>query len=101
MINKRNIALFLSLSVLVVIGASFWASGHPDGLEWVAEKMGFMGMAVETNFLMADYTIPFITNETISTMIAGFAGILITMVVFLGAIFIRRSLRRLLRVNSP
>ena len=41
---KTNIKLIL-LIVVIAVAASFFASRLPDGLEWVAESVGFSGAA--------------------------------------------------------
>lgn len=37
------------LAILIAILAFFFASAHPDGLEKVAENLGFINLAVERN----------------------------------------------------
>jgi 2-hydroxychromene-2-carboxylate isomerase len=77
----RNIIL---LSVLVVILAAFFASANPDGLEKVAETLGFTDRAVERTSVMSGYTVPFIANQGISTAIAGIFGVFICLGLFWG-----------------
>ncbi len=65
---------------LVVAIFSFAASPHPDGLERVAEDTGFLGAALDPVYnLLPDYTIPFISNELLSGILAVVVG---TLVVF-------------------
>lgn len=54
---------------------SFFASGHPDGLEKVAEDKGFIGNALEYPFatVMPDYAFP-VENEFAAAMLAGLIG---------------------------
>jgi hypothetical protein len=53
------VAGFLAASVAIVVAASFFASGDPDGLERVAEDNGFAGAAQDSPFtLIADYVFP-------------------------------------------
>ena len=79
------------ISVLVVLFAPF-ASIHPDGLERVAEDIGFINTAnsgwIE---LLPDYSIPFIGQEGISTIVAGLIGIA---VIFILVVFLANVLRR-------
>jgi len=82
--NEKIITFFIILSILIVIGASIWASNNPDGLEWVAEKLGFLQKAQESQSLMADYTISFINNKILSTTIAGTVGVLLVFGIFKG-----------------
>jgi cobalt/nickel transport system permease protein len=81
----------LSIALLLVLLAPF-ASGHPDGLEWVAESAGFLGVAQDAPYtLLPDYTIPFLGQTGLSTIVAGIVGaLLVAGIVFLAA----RSLRR-------
>lgn len=54
------------------------ASSHPDGLEWVAEKQGFLYRAQEAFYDLApDYVMPGIANETVATIVAGILGALV------------------------
>jgi cobalt/nickel transport system permease protein len=65
------------LSVLLVVFAPL-ASSHPDGLEWVAEELGFMHTAREPLFeLIPDYVFPGIGNEALATIVAGVIGVVI------------------------
>ena len=48
----------LLIAVLLAI-ASPLASAHPDGLEWVAEQRGFLGLAQGPLYeIMPDYVFP-------------------------------------------
>ena len=85
----RNIIL---LSILIVVLAAFFASAHPDGLERVAEALGFIEKGVERSSLMTDYAVPFISHEGISTSLAGILGILMTLGLFwVTALFLRKT----------
>jgi cobalt/nickel transport protein len=71
------------LIALGVAGAlSPWASSAPDGLERVAQRLGFARRAAATPVPaapMAAYRVPAVPNERASTAVAGLAG---TLVVF-------------------
>jgi len=69
-------------SIAIVILAAFFASSHPDGLEKVSEKLGFIRQAVSSPALLSDYHVPVISNPSLSTLIAGLAGILLTFGLF-------------------
>lgn len=45
------------LSAVIVVLSSFFASSHPDGLEKVAERLGFIGQGVERSALLGDYSV--------------------------------------------
>ncbi|MFH1683838.1 MAG: PDGLE domain-containing protein [Candidatus Margulisiibacteriota bacterium] len=70
------------LSILIAVLAAFFASAHPDGLEWVAGKLGFIEQGVEQTSLMTDYSVPVIAQAGISTAIAGILGIIIVFGLF-------------------
>ena len=54
------------------------ASSAPDGLERVAEDVGFIELAQEAPFsLIADYVFPGLENEALATILAGIVGTLV------------------------
>jgi hypothetical protein len=68
------------------------ASAYPDGLERVAEDLGFLELGQASPFnLLSDYLIPTLGESSISTILAGTVGMVV--VAFI-AYFIGRSLRR-------
>ena len=77
---------------LVAVLISPMASGNPDGLEKVASDLGFLGSGLDAPYqLLPDYSIPFLGDTAISTILAGAVGaiVLIGLIVLLG-----RNLRR-------
>lgn len=81
--NGRRSWLIIGLIValLLVLLAPF-ASGHPDGLVWVAEMTGFSQTAQSSPYqLLPGYTLPFLGETPISTILAGFVGVLVVSVV--------------------
>jgi cobalt/nickel transport system permease protein len=80
----------MGIAILLAI-LSPLASAHPDGLEWVAEKIGFLNSAQEPSYqLIPDYLLPGISSEALATILAGFLGVTIV----LGAMFLISRLRR-------
>jgi hypothetical protein len=75
---KRLFFVVLAIAVL----ASFFASSSPDGLEKVAEHLGFIDRAAERGAPLPDYTTPGLPEGGISTSTAGVAGVLIILSVF-------------------
>jgi len=76
---------------LVVATFSFAASPAPDGLERVAEDQGFLALASDPLYnLLPDYTIPFVTDETLSGILAVVLG---TLLVFAIALGVGRTMR--------
>lgn len=65
-------ALVPALATALVLAP--FACGWPDGLEWVAGKLGFLRDAVPMG-LLADYAIPFVKDEFASTALAGCFGV--------------------------
>lgn len=70
------------------------ASSSPDGLERVAENLGFAGMARSSSWgLIPDYLFPGVRNEAVGTVLAGLVGLVVVFVVAFGvsAILRRRT----------
>lgn len=60
---------------------SFYASSNPDGLEKVADEIGFLDTAkvhANANGALADYGVKGIDNDRASVGIAGVIGVLVT-----------------------
>jgi cobalt/nickel transport system permease protein len=82
-----------AICVVVVITASLWASADPDGLERVAEDLGFIDQGEAPGFqLLPDYTIPGLDGPT-STIVAGLVGmaIVVGLMLVVGKLLSRRS----------
>ena len=79
----------LSLAVVLI---SPFASASPDGLERVAEDVGFISLAQDNPFnILPDYTIPFLGETGLSTIVAGLVGIIIVgLIVF----FVGKAVRK-------
>jgi cobalt/nickel transport system permease protein len=75
------------IAVLVVLLLAPFASGHPDGLEWVAEMTGFAESAQDAPYsLLPDYTLPFAGETPISTILAGLVGAIVVAVVLMSVV---------------
>ncbi len=84
-------ALGLGIALLLAI-LSPLASAHPDGLEWVAERQGFLHAARPPVYnLIPDYILPGIPNEALATIAAGILGTLLVFGMALGVAYARRS----------
>jgi cobalt/nickel transport system permease protein len=80
--------IFAILAVLI----SPFASGNPDGLERVAENIGFLDTGLDAPYnLLPDYSIPFLGETAISTILAGLVGVFI---LFALLFLLGRNLRR-------
>jgi cobalt/nickel transport system permease protein len=76
-----------ALISLAVVLLSPLASADPDGLERVAEDLGFLGKGVSAPYqIMPDYTLPFLGETALSTILAGTIGIVVVgaIIVLLG-----------------
>lgn len=78
-------------SIIIAMFISPFASVFPDGLEKVAENLGFIDRATsvisEDFFIIPDYTFSYVRNENWQGPLAGLFGVLI-ITVFFGIIFL-------------
>lgn len=75
--TKRFFAVFLLAALLIAGGASYYASSHPDGLNFVAKKTGFIDkerQSATSEGPFAGYSTKGIGNERLSGGVAGVAG---------------------------
>jgi cobalt/nickel transport system permease protein len=80
--------LFTALALVL----SPFASTDPDGLERVATDLGFLKQGVSAPYkIIPDYTVPFIGDTALSTIVAGLVGALVVLGLIL---LIARSLRK-------
>jgi len=65
---------------LLAVLLSPLASASPDGLERVAENMGFLHLGQSAPFqILPDYTVPFLGKTPLSTIVAGAVGALVVL----------------------
>lgn len=79
---------------LVAVLLSPLASGDPDGLERVAEDLGFLKAGMESPYkILPDYTIPFLGETALSTIVAGVVGALVVLglMMVIGGVLKRRN----------
>jgi cobalt/nickel transport protein len=91
--TRRFLAAGLLLALLVAGVASFYASSHPDGLEYVAEKTGFLHTAEDSaasDSPLADYSTQGVDDPRLSGGIAGVAGSLVVLVLAGGLFMLLR-----------
>jgi cobalt/nickel transport system permease protein len=70
------------LIALAVILLSPLASADPDGLERVAGDLGFLSKGVSAPYaILPNYTVPFLGETALSTIVAGMIGILVVGVI--------------------
>lgn len=84
--KDRIFILIVAIAALVVgLFLSPFASSFPDGLEKVADKLGFADKAssfVNFKFIIPDYSFPGIKSAFWQTSLAGFFGVLIIFAMF-------------------
>ena len=79
------------ITLLTVILAPL-ASVYPDGLERVAENLGFIDAGLDAPYqLFPDYVIPFLGDTPLSTMLAGAIGALVVGVIVVLAVRLLRK----------
>jgi cobalt/nickel transport protein len=91
--NKNFLLAGLLASLLLAGVASFYASSSPDGLEKVAEDIGFIDSAKDhanADGALADYGVKGIDNPRFSTGAAGVIGVLATGVISTGLFMLVR-----------
>jgi cobalt/nickel transport system permease protein len=65
---------------LIAVLLSPLASASPDGLERVAEDFGFLEAGMDAPYqILPDYTIPFLGETALSTIVAGVVGALVVL----------------------
>ena len=87
--NKKFLVSGFVVSLFLAGVVSFYASSDPDGLEKVAEDIGFIETAEDHTYAdgaLADYGVKGIDNERASVGVAGVIGVIGTAIVG-GALF--------------
>jgi cobalt/nickel transport protein len=82
--NRKFYVIGFIVSLFLAGVVSFYASSSPDGLEKVAEDIGFIETAKDhsnADGALADYSVKGIENERTSVGVAGIIGVIGTAVV--------------------
>jgi cobalt/nickel transport system permease protein len=80
----RSLGVGVAVTLLIAGVVSLFASAHPDGLEFVGEKLGFGEAAKDSAVAgspLADYGVSGIGNGQVSGALAGIIGVLVTIAV--------------------
>jgi cobalt/nickel transport system permease protein/cobalt/nickel transport protein len=89
--RTRTLVLAGLLVALLLAGvASYYASSHPDGLEYVAERTGFLDSADEhaaADGPLADYRTKGVDDARVSGGLAGILGVMVTLALAGGIAF--------------
>ncbi|MGQ9741756.1 energy-coupling factor ABC transporter permease [Chloroflexus sp.] len=68
------------------------ASPDPDGLERVAEEVGFLDRALDAPYrILPDYTVPLLGETPLSTIVSGLIGVIITVGIVWGIAVMLRA----------
>ncbi len=87
----------LAVSLVLAGVLSFYASGHPDGLEFVAQRLGLDGAARDSaasGSPLAGYGVSGVGDTRLSGGLAGVAGVVVTGIVMAGLVLLLRRLAR-------
>lgn len=93
MSRRRFFVVALLVSLLVAGVASYYASSHPDGLEYVAEQTGFIDSADDSatsDSPLADYQATGIDDARLSGGVAGVVGVLVMLLLSTGLFWLIR-----------
>lgn len=91
--TRRLVLAGLLVSLLLAGLVSLWASGNPDGLEFVAEGLGFSDSAGEHaagDSPFADYGTAGVDDSRLSGGLAGLVGVVVVAVVAFGLMHLLR-----------
>jgi len=91
--TRRLVMTGLGVCLLLAGVVSVWASANPDGLEFVAERLGFSGTAGEhaaSDSPLADYGTAGVDDARLSGGLAGVVGVVVVAVVAFGLMHLLR-----------
>ncbi len=95
--SRRTFFVTAFLAALLIAGlGSYYASAHPDGLEYVAGQTGFLDSADEAKTAdspLADYQAEGVDDERLGGGIAGVAGVFVVLLLMGGLTFALRRRR--------
>jgi cobalt/nickel transport system permease protein len=84
-VSSKGVLAVGGLITLILAVLSPLASSHPDGLEWVAQRQGFLNQARSPFYhLIPDYVMPGIADQRAATVAAAVLGSLIVFTVAYG-----------------
>lgn len=95
--SRRRFYVAALLAALLIAGlGSYYASSHPDGLEYVAGKTGFIDSADDAKTAdgpFADYQTKGVKDERLGGGIAGVTGVVVVLLLMGGLAFALRRRR--------
>lgn len=93
MSTRSLVVIGLLVSLLVAGVVSFYASANPDGLEYVAEQVGFIETAQDSAVAdspLADYGAAGVEDERLSVGLAGLVGVAVTGIIAFALVWLLR-----------
>ncbi len=94
MSTRRLVVIGLAVSALVAGVLSSYASGHPDGLTFVAQSLGFADAersSATAGSPLAGYTVSGVSDGRLSGGLAGLAGVAVVGLVMAGLVLLLRQ----------
>jgi cobalt/nickel transport system permease protein/cobalt/nickel transport protein len=91
--TRRLVLVGLGVCLLLATVVSFWASANPDGLEFVAHRLGFIDSAGEhasSGSPFAGYGTSGVGDARLSGGLAGLVGVLVVAAVAFGLMHLLR-----------
>ncbi len=85
---------YLLIALLIALLAALVASSYPDGLERIAELLGFKSRATLDPVLkspLPDYSLPGMEEGPLATALAGIVGALICFILPFGFFLLRKK----------
>jgi cobalt/nickel transport system permease protein len=96
-LGREALVFGLLIAAGIVVFLAPWASSWPDGLEKVAETLGFSGRAAEPPLVpspLPDYAVPGVAWDAVTTALAGLIGIAVVFLIAVGAARLVAARRR-------
>lgn len=83
--DRKKWLILLAVTVLIAVLLSPFASSHPDGLERVAEDLGFLEQAEEAyaSSPLSEYEVPWNVPGILKVGLAGLAGVVLMLAVLI------------------
>jgi cobalt/nickel transport system permease protein/cobalt/nickel transport protein len=91
--TRTFVVVGVVVALLIAGVASYFASANPDGLEYVAEQVGFADSAEDSataDSPLSDYQVKGVDNEALSGGLAGIVGALVVLLVVGGLTYVVR-----------
>lgn len=93
MSTRRVVVVGLLVSLVVAGVLSFYASGHPDGLNAVAQSLGFAGaeqQSATSGSPLSGYAVRGVGDDRLSGGLAGVAGVVVVGALMTGLVLLLR-----------